>query len=66
MKTTLNLRDETMAKLRIYMAASNRSFKDQSEVINDLLDVALQGVPAPESILSQIRTNNAKPPKNEL
>jgi plasmid stability protein len=60
MKTTLNLRDETMAKLRIYMAASNRSFKDQSEIINELLDVALEGVPAPESILNQIRKNNSQ------
>lgn len=64
MKTTLNLRDETMAKLRIYMAASNRSFKDQSEVINELLDVALKDVPTPESILDQFRTSTKPPNKN--
>jgi hypothetical protein len=51
MKTTVTLRDDTLGKLRVYMAAKNISFKQQSEVINDLV---LKDIPSRESILNSI------------
>ncbi len=42
MKTTVELRDDVARAMRIYMANNDRSFKEQSAVINELIMKGLE------------------------
>ena len=42
MKTTVELREDVARAMRIYMANNNRSFKEQSAVINELIMKGLE------------------------
>ena len=44
MKTTVDIREDTLMKLRMHMAGTGRSFKEQSDVINELLEACLEDI----------------------
>jgi hypothetical protein len=53
MKTTVDLNEAVLEKLHIYMAATAQTPKDQSIVINELLTIALRGVPTSREVIDK-------------